>query len=312
MPRYWECPSCRALLTRERLEAAAGVCPYCDARVGPAAEFADPDAPPAPAEGGRRLAPVVVPPTAVGKLATAARLLGEMLPLVAALVVVFKLPANAGVEMIVERRAAGMHPLTPLVLKGLVELFFEPLTTAALLHAVAARMAGGSLSFQVAARAGVDSWARLFAARLIKVAFILAVGLGAFVPELGPARVLFAIPMLVLVIRYSLVDEAVVLEHTPVLDSRRRSSELVSGRWMQVVAAGIGSLAILLILSRLIGGWADRVGLLGDPLARALLDTLFDLLAVYYSIALFLIYWEARADAEGEYAFKPALEEDNS
>ncbi|OJW05539.1 MAG: hypothetical protein BGO49_02135 [Planctomycetales bacterium 71-10] len=311
MPRYWECPSCRALLTRERLEAAAGVCPYCDARVGPPADFADPDAPPAEPEGARRLASIAVPATIGGKLATAAKLLVEQLPLIAGVVLLFKLPTNTGLEIILERRGAGAHPLAPIMLKFVVELFFDPVATAAVLVALAGRMSGRATPFPVALRAGLDSWWWLFAARLVKQLTIMAVGLGLLFPELGPARVVFAIPMLVLVVRYALVDEAVVLDHTPVLESRRRSSELVTGRAWQVVGAGFGSLVALLFLAQLTGQWAERLGLVEDPLARGLLVTLFDVLAVYNTIVLFLIYWEARSGPAGEIAPRPTLEEDS-
>lgn len=310
MPRYWECPSCRALLTRERLEAAAGVCPYCDARVGSPAEFTDPDAPSARPEGARRLPPIEVPATVGGKLATAARLLVEQLPLIAALVVLFKLPANAGLEVILERRGAGGDPLARGLLKLVVDLFFDPIATAAVLIALAERMVGRAAPFRDVVRAGLDSWWWLLAARLVKQLSIAVVGFGLLIHELGPVRIVLVIPMLVLVVRYALVDEVVVLDHTPVLDSRRRSSELVTGRVWQVVGAGLGSLIAFLLLGQLVDQWAERMGFLKDPLARGLLLTLIDVLAVYNTIVLFLIYWEARTGPGGGDAVKPALEED--
>ena len=67
MPRYRECPSCRALLTEDQLTATEGLCPYCDARVGDHGEFASPDA--APDFRRRRpLAPLSVPEPLGGKL----------------------------------------------------------------------------------------------------------------------------------------------------------------------------------------------------------------------------------------------------
>ncbi|WP_337174192.1 hypothetical protein [Paludisphaera sp.] len=310
MSRYWECPSCRALLTRERLEATSGVCPYCDARVGPAAEFADPDALPVEAAAARPLPPVAVPATIAGKLGMAAWLLVEQLPLIAGLVILFKLPANAGLEIIIERRGEAAHPLAPLLLKLAVELFFDPIVTAAVLVTMAARMSGRATTFPVALRAGLDSWWWLLAARVVKQLTIMAAGFGLLFPALGPLRILFVFPMLFLVVRYALVDEVTVLDHAPVLDSRRRSSELVSRRALTVVAAGFGSLIALVLVIQAIGGWAERVGLIEDPIARGASTTLFDVLAVYNTIVLFLIYWEARTGPEGATAFKPAVEEE--
>jgi hypothetical protein len=84
----------------------------------------------------------------------------------------------------------------------------------------------------------------------------------------------------------------------------------VTGRAWQVVGAGFGSLLALLLLAQVVGGWVERTGLIEDPLARGLLVTLFDVLAVYNTIVLFLIYWEARTGPEGATAIKPAIEEE--
>ncbi len=310
MPRYWECPNCRALLTRERLEAAGGVCPYCDARVGPPSEFADPDAPPLDFDEPRGPAPIVVPATVGGKLAIAARLLVERLPLVAALVFLFKLPANAGIEVLIERRGAAAHPLAPLMLKFVVEIFFDPIVTAAVLIVLAQRMSGVAMPFRAALRGGLDFWWWLLAARVIKQLTILVVGFGAFIPEFGPFRILFLIPMLFLVIRYALVDEVVVLDHAPILDSRRQSSDVVLGRVWQVIGGGFGSLVLLLFLAQLVGRWAEGVDLLDDPMARGLLITVFDVLAVYNTIVLFLIFWEASREPGEKIDAKPDFEEE--
>ncbi|MDG3005754.1 hypothetical protein [Paludisphaera mucosa] len=310
MPRYWECPSCRALLTRERLESTAGACPYCDARVGPPAEFADPDAPPAES-AGRRLAPIAVPRTGAGKLAASLRLFFENLPLIAALVLMIKLPSNAAVELIAARQGGPTDPLANLMLKGVVDLFFGPIYAAAVLTIMADRMAGRPSTFLEAARAGIDAWGRVFAARLLAgLSIFLAGSLGILLRDLPPIiRLVLLIPGIVLAVRYCLVDEVIVLEHTAILDSRRRSADLVSGRAWRIVGAGAAALAIIGVVSVLVGETADRAGLLDGPLTRALCDCLLDVFAVFYSILLFLFYWEARAERESDVALDPALED---
>ncbi|WP_165243962.1 hypothetical protein [Paludisphaera soli] len=310
MPRFWECPSCRALLTRERLEATAGRCPYCDARVGAPAEFADPDAPPAHQPRGARPGPFVVPGTVAGKLAASFQLLFEHLAVIAGLVLMIALPSNAAVELIVARNFDAADQFAALRLKVLVDKFFGPIAAAGVVTLLAARMGGRSITFLEAVRAGIDSWLRVLAARIVAAFFILISCFGFLLPGLPPAlRALFLLPGLVLTVRYCLVDQVAVLEPTPILETRRRSAELVSGRAWPIVGAASASFLLIVGFSILVGRAAEAVGILEDPLARALCDSVLDVFAVFFSILLFLFYWEARSEREGDVAFKPALEE---
>ncbi|AMV37118.1 hypothetical protein [Planctomyces sp. SH-PL62] len=309
MSRFWECPSCRALLTRERLEAGAGCCPYCDARVGAPADFADPDA--SPAEPGEaRSAPFIVPATVAGKLHASFALLLEQFPVIAGLVLMIALPSNAAVEMIVSRDADPNDLFAALRLKVLVDKFFGPIHAAAVITLLAARMGGRRTSFLDAARAGIDSWPRVLASRAVAAFFILIASVGFLLPGLPPPiRALMLLPGIVLTIRFCLVDEVAVLEDAPLLQTRRRSAELVSGRAWLIVAASTAAFLLIAAFSLAVGRLASAAGILEDPLARALCDTVLDVFAAFFTILLFLFYWEARSGREGGVAFKPALEE---
>jgi hypothetical protein len=147
-------------------------------------------------------------------------------------------------------------------------------------------MSGLPTTFGEAARAGVDNWARLFAARVVAGIFIF----GGFL--------LFIIPGIVLSLRYSLIDEVVVLEGASVADSRARSSALTTGKEFKILAAGFISAFLIGAFSGLAFELAEGAGLLADPLMRAALGSLVDVFAALYPIVLFLYYWEARAERE--------------
>lgn len=310
MRSYWECPRCRALLTRERLEATAGACPYCDARVGEPSEFVDPDAHPVDVEG-RGFEPLTVPPTTPAKIAVALRLFVEQLPIIAALVLMIRLPANAAAELIVEREGLANDPLSTLPMKVAVELFFGPIIAAGLIVLLSERMAGRRTNFKVVAQAGVDAWWRVFAARIVAFFFTALAGVGFLLVGLPPIlRVLMLIPAAVVAVHYCLVDEVVVLEDTSILDSRRRSASLVTGRAWRILIGGLWAYALIGIASVAASGALEKVGLLHDPIARAVTDSVLDVFASFYSIVMFLFYWEARDDAAEDVAFKPTMEED--
>lgn len=310
MPRYWECPKCRALLTRERLEATAGACPYCDARVGDPVEFADPDSPPADV-GDHGFEPMTVPSSTAAKIAASLRILVEQFPVIAAIVLMIRLPTNIAVEVILEREGLGHDPFASLPMRFLVDLCFGPITAAGLIVLLAERMAGRRVNFLTVARAGIDSWWRVFAARIVAILCILAAGVGFFLVGLPPIiRLLGLIPAVILAVHYSLVDEAIVLEHVPILESRRRSAALVSGRAWRIVAGLAGVILLLGLISMVLGGALDDAGMLDDPVVRALVESLLGVIGSIYSIVLFLFYWEAQAGSQEDVAYKPALDED--
>lgn len=260
--------------------------------------FQDPDA--APSVRPRRLfEPISVPFTITEKILLSLRLLLEQLPLLAALVLVITLPANVAIRLIVEKHGNPADPLAPAMLIMLVEVFFGPIYGAAIVVAMANRMAGRATDFGEAIRTGIDHWARLFAARFV-ASLLIFLGLFAFI-----------IPGIILAIRYSLIDEVMVLEGSSIADSRNRSASLVYGRGLKIFQAG-------LLLRILIAGFASLVARVmvqadwfDDPMARALFDSLINVFAISFAILLFLFYWEAREEEQSAAEpFEPALHEE--
>lgn len=293
MPRYRECPSCRALLTEDQLTAREGLCPYCDARVGDQGEFASPDA--APDFRRRRpLAPLSVPEPLGGKLGMALFLLFEQFAIIAGLMLLIKLPSNMAIEAIVARNPNPVDPLDVLRLRFLVDLFFGPIYMAGIVTLLANRMVGLPTTFRDAARAGLRNWAPLFVAQIVSRFFILC------------GLVLFIVPGVVLAIRYCLIDEVMVLDGVSVADSRARSSALTAGKEFKILAAGVVSIFLVVAFSLLAVDLAEQAGLLDRPLPRAAVLSLADVFTIFNSIVLFLYYWEARAEREYAELLQPA------
>ena len=208
MSSYTECPSCRALLTGGQLSAGAGVCPYCGGKLtldrdlphGSDLDLENPYAPPRSSLGdGRRKPPI--PASFGGKMVMAFRLLFGQLPLFAALVLTIWVPGHLLIDMAVVGNPNQADSADGACnWANLVEIVFGPIYAAGIITALAARMAGEKTSYLEAMRAGLHHWGRLFGARIVAG---LLVGLGI---------VALIVPGLVLAIRFSLIDEVVVLE----------------------------------------------------------------------------------------------------
>lgn len=299
MSRFRECPSCRALLTEDQLASTGGRCPYCDARVASAEDFQDSEAAPV-VRPPRLFEPVSIPVTITEKLLLSFRLLLEQLPLLAALVLIIKLPSNMAIELIADQNANPADPFGAVWLVMLVELFFGPIYGAAIVVAMANRMMGRSTEFGEAMRTGVDHWARLFAARFVANLLIL-LGLFAFI-----------IPGIILAVRYSLIDAVVILEGSPVAESRNRSAQLVHGRGMKIFQAGLLLRILIVGFSSLIARVMIQADWFDDPMARAIFDSLINVFGISFAILLFLFYWEAHEEEQAivPEPFEPMVREE--
>jgi len=298
MSSYRECPSCRALLTSGQLTAGAGVCPYCGGKLaldrdppnGSDLDLENPYAPPRSSPGvGRGRLPI--PASFGGKMVMAFRLLLGQLPLFAALVLTIWVPGHLLIDMAVAGKPNQADSLTALQLGNLVEIVFGPIYSAGIITALAARMAGEKTSYVEAMRAGLHHWGRLFGARIVAG---LLVGLGI---------VALIVPGLVLAVRYSLIDEVVVLEGAGARVARQRSSQLTWGKGLLIFRAGVVSIALIMTFSIALAKLLDLAGLQNQVLAADACDCLISVFAVFFSCLLFLYYWEARqqeANAESE------------
>jgi hypothetical protein len=283
MSSLQECHSCRALLTQAQISTANGACPYCGHKLSADSETDNPYAPPTFAPDDHdRFNRLSVPHNFGGKLAMAFQLLFGQLPLFTALVLTIWVPGHLLIEMIVAGNPNAADSLRMIQLNNLIEAVFGPIYVGGIITALAGRMSGERTTYVEAMRAGLHHWGRLFGARLV-AGLIILLGFLALI-----------IPGIILAIRFSLIDEVVVLEGSGVSTSRQRSTQLTSGRGSQIFLAGAAAIAMILTFAFLLGVGLEFADLSNNPLVTAACDCLIDVFAVSFVCLLFLYYWEAR------------------
>jgi len=140
---------------------------------------------------------------------------------------------------------------------------------------------GRRVTYTDAISVGFKKWFFLFAARFV-AGFLILLGLVALI-----------IPGIILAIRYSLLDEAVVLEDKGGRDSRSRSTTLTVGKRREIFNA-FG----LFFISYAIFGAIIYLPLsffesLDIMLVGVVLDCVMDIFFTVIEIVIFLYYWEA-------------------
>lgn len=165
----------------------------------------------------------------------------------------------------------------------MVEGAFGPLVVAATLGALARLTRGEPASYAQAMRHGFAAWPRLFIARLVVSAFVLA-GLIALV-----------VPGVLALVRLSFVDALVVLEEAPLRVAFHASNALTVGRRLLIFWTGgflfVAVLSVAMTLSALAGA-ADHF------VVQVLADCVIAVTQTVFTIALFLFYRETRQAAE--------------
>jgi len=161
----------------------------------------------------------------------------------------------------------------------MVEGAFGPLVVAATLSALARITRGEPASYAQAMRHGFAIWPRLFVARLVTSALVLA-GLIALV-----------VPGVLILVRLCFVDALVVLEGAPLGDALRASNALTAGRRLAIFWTGgflfVAVFSVAMTLSALAGA-ADHF------VVQVLVDCVIAVTQTVFTIALFLFYREAR------------------
>jgi hypothetical protein len=301
---FRECPSCRALLTDDQLSVSGDACPYCGCRIAPdtSPEPRGRSKPDFEEDAGNPYAPPKsatcdpdsksgVPRDFQRKVVMAFRLLFKQLPLITALVLTIWIPG----QLLIEAAQAG-NPNPPDVvslvqMSLLVEIVFGPICTGGIITALAGHMSGEKTPYPVAIRAGLHHWARLFGARIV-AQFLVMLGLLAFI-----------IPGIILAVRFSLIDEVVVLEGAGVTVARNRSVQLTWGNGASLFLACAFATSLNLLFSITLAVSLASAGLLADFFVSFACDTVIRVFTVFFTCLLFLYYWEAReqeGDAEAE------------
>ncbi len=226
---------------------------------------------------------LVVPESFLGKLAMGFRLLFGNLVIIAPLVLVIWLPANFAIETLVARSATPDDPMAALPLDNIVEVFFGPLISGAVISLLAERFQGRKPRVIEVVRSGLQSWGPLFLTRLV-VGIILMLGLIALV-----------VPGIVLAVRYAMVDEVVVLEGAGVTVARRRSSDLSRGRGRLIFFSGLIYLTVLLLIGTGIAFAQELLPGTNTLGMRVGAQSLLNVLSHVITCVMFLYYWEAYA-----------------
>ena len=160
-----------------------------------------------------------------------------------------------------------------------VEGVFGPLVVAATLSALARITRGEPAGYAQAMRHGLAMWPRLFIARLVASAVVLA-GLIALV-----------VPGVLALVRLSFVDAVVVLDGAPLGAALRASNALTAGRRLAIFWTGgflfVVVFSVAMTLSALAGA-ADHF------VVQVLVDCVIAVTQTVFTIALFLFYREAR------------------
>ena len=161
----------------------------------------------------------------------------------------------------------------------MVEGVFGPLVVAATLAALARIKRGEPASYAQAMRDGFAIWPRLFIARFVASALVLA-GLIALV-----------VPGVLVLLRLCFVDALVVLDGAPLGAALRASNALTAGRRLAIFWTGgflfVAVFSVAMTLSTLAGAAHHFV-------VQVLVDCVIAVTQTVFTIALFLFYREAR------------------
>jgi len=173
----------------------------------------------------------------------------------------------------------------------MVEGAFGPLVVAATLGALARITRGEPASYAQAIRHGLAMWPRLFIARLVVSAAVLA-GLIALV-----------VPGVLILVRLSFVDALVVLDGAPLGAALRASNALTAGRRPAIFWTGgflfVAVFSVATTLSALAAA-ADHF------VVQVLADCVVAVTQSVFTIAIFLFYREARHAAATAAPVAPA------
>lgn len=164
----------------------------------------------------------------------------------------------------------------------IIESIFGPLYIGAMVYALNQIKMGQDASYNEAIGVGIKNWFNLFTARLI-AGLLVCLGLIALI-----------IPGIVLMVRYSLLDAAVIIENKGVHDSRKRSVELTTGKRWQIFNAAILFHFFFFLFTFLMYapfGFIETNALMPAEIA---IDCILDVIYAVIQIVIFLFYWEAK------------------
>lgn len=219
----------------------------------------------------------------IAKFSEAFRLLRQNLRLFTAIILTVWLPGNILVNY-VAYNLEGASDTLYLKLPMWIEGIFGPIYIGALVYSLFQIKSGRTVTYREAIAIGFKNWGSLFAARF--VAGILRVR----------GCIALIVPGVILAVRYSLLDAAVIIEGKGTSASRARSIELTVGRRWQIFWAAVFFFVSFLLLSFAIYLPLGFVASLNIMPNEVVLDCILDIAYAIMQIVIFLFYWEATQD----------------
>ncbi len=220
------------------------------------------------------------------KFSEALSILWHNLGLFAAIVLTVWLPANILINLL-SYHYESIGDLGAFKITMWIEGIFGPIVIGALLYALSRIKQGNRVTYGEVMAVGFRKWGALFTARFVAGLLILLGFLALIVPGV------------ILTVRYSLLDAAVILEDSGISESRARSIVLTKGRRWQIFGAAMLFFALFFTLSFTV---YLPLGLLESPIimpVEILLDCLIDVVYIVIQIVIFLFYWESVQEADG-------------
>jgi hypothetical protein len=181
-----------------------------------------------------------------------------------------------------------------------VQVVLDPFVVSAMLSTLARIKRGMPAGYWQALADGLSAWPRLVLVRFIVIWVLLLPSLGWFavyaarpVPQVlgGAILVALCLVILILLVRFSLVDAAVVLGGASPLTVWRQTAALTAGQRGSI----LGTVTVLFVLIfglGVTGGQVFRtVPGANHFVARVLFDCILAVSQSLFTIALFLFYW---------------------
>lgn len=186
------------------------------------------------------------------------------------------------------------------------QVVLDPFVASAMLSALARIKQGMAVSYWQALAEGWSAWPRLMLVRFIAIWVLLLPSLGwlavytaAPAVKLAGGAILIAlsITILVLLVRFALVDSVVVLGGASPFTAWRRAAALTAGqRWSILWTAT--ALFVLIFGVALLGAQVFRsVPAVNHFVVRVLFDCMLAVGQSLFTIALFLFYWRRQGMA---------------
>jgi hypothetical protein len=182
---------------------------------------------------------------------------------------------------------------------------FDPLVVSAVLCALGRIKRGQPVSYLIVLAEGMAAWGRLFVVRFVintAVAVLVLGGLGiqpSGASGVAAASVLLvlAILLMVLLVRFAVVDSVVVLEGGTALNAWRRAAQLTAGRRWLIFWTAAALIAVIFGCALLVGQVFRVEPELNHFVTRVLVDCALAVAQSLFTIAFFLVYWKARTAA---------------